>query len=164
MLLLGIIDLVAAPLAEISPLRILNALPGVQLSDLVLAAGVAAIPANLGSTAASQAVQVYVNRYVPVRTQGGIFGMGQVQENALNLMTIFLLGLVAMVTGPQYIFIVAPLVVTLVVLSLLRYSYRHMTGETPALMESIDFIVDDVPPQKIKQVRPSHKRRRSQSS
>ncbi|MCO5221709.1 MAG: MFS transporter [Thermomicrobiales bacterium] len=163
MTLLGGIDLVAAPLSVVSPLRLLDVFLDTPLSQPVLAAGVAAIPANLGSTAASQAVQVYVNRNVPVRTQGGIFGLEQVQENGLNLVSVFLLGLVATVTGPQYVFLFAPVVVTAVVFGLLRYAVRHTTGETPEFSESIDFFVEDVPPQKIKQVRSSRKRRKSSS-
>ncbi len=153
-------SLVAGPLAVISPLRLVNLISGVQLSDAVLAAGVAAIPANLGSTAASQAVQVYVNRNVPVRTQGGIFGLQEVQENALNLITVFLLGLVATVIGPQYVFLLAPIVVIGAVLGLVRYSFRHTTGETPELSESIEFFTEDLPPQKIKNIRPRRRRKK----
>lgn len=160
MILLGSIDLVATPLSMISPLRLVNLISGVHLSDAVLAAGVAAMPANLGSTAANQAVQVYVNRNVPVRTQGGIFGLEQVQENALNLISVFLLGLVATVTGPKYIFIVAPIVVIGAVLGLIRYAYRHTTGEAPDLSESIEFFTEDLPPQRIKNVRSRRKRKK----
>jgi MFS family permease len=163
MILLGSIDLVAEPLAVVSPLRLVNLISGVQLSDAVLAAGVAAMPANLGSTAANQAVQVYVNRNVPVRTQGGIFGLEQVQENALNLISVFLLGLVATLTGPKYIFIVAPIVVIGAVLGLVRYAYRHTTGETPELSESIDFFTEDLPPQRIKNIRSRRKRKKKQT-
>jgi MFS family permease len=161
MVLLGFIDVFAPWLAVVSPLRIVNLFADPPLSELVLAAGVAAMPANLGSTAASQAVQVYINRNVPVRTQGGIFGLGEVQENALNLTSIFLLGLVATVTGPQYVFIVAPLVVGTIVMGLLGYAFRTTTGERADLSESIDFIIEDVPPQKIKNVRSSRNRKRS---
>jgi Na+/melibiose symporter-like transporter len=160
MALLGSIDLVAESLAVLSPLRVVNLISDVQLSDAVLAAGVAAIPANLGSTAASQAVQVYVNRNVPVRTQGGIFGLQEVQENALNLITVVALGLVATVTGPQYIFLMAPIVVIGLVLGLVRYSIQHTTGETPELGESIDFFMEDLPPQRIKNIRPKRKRKK----
>ncbi len=160
MVLLGLIDVFAPWLAVFSPLRIVNLFADPPLSDLVLAAGVAAMPANLGSTAASQAVQVYINRNVPVRTQGGIFGLGEVQENALNLTSIFLLGLVATVTGPQYVFIVAPLVVGTIVMGLLGYAFRTTTGERADLSESIEFIIEDVPPQKIKNIRPRRKRKK----
>jgi hypothetical protein len=160
MLLLGAIDLVAGPLSVISPLRLVELVADVELSDAVLAAGVAAMPANLGSTSASQAVQVYINRNVPVRTQGGVFGLEQVQENALNLITVFLLGLVATVTGPQYVFLLAPIVVIGVVLGLVRYSYRHTTGEALELSESIEFFTEDVPPQKIRNIRFPRKRKK----
>ena len=158
MVLLGMINLVAEPLAVISPLRLVNAVTDAHLSDAVLAAGVAAMPANLGSTSASQAVQVYINRNVPVRTQGGVFGLEQVQENALNLASIFLLGIVATITGPQYVFIVAPLVIGAIVMGLLGYAFRTTTGQRADISQSIDFFVEDVPPQKIENVRTSRKR------
>jgi MFS family permease len=160
MVLLGFIGFFAPWLADVSPLRIVNLVADPPLSDVVLAAGVAAMPANLGSTAASQAVQVYINRNVPVRTQGGIFGLGEVQENALNLVSILLLGVVATVTGPQYVFIVAPLVIGTIVMGLLGYAFRTTTGERADFSESIGFIIEDVPPQRIKNVRSSRKRKK----
>jgi predicted MFS family arabinose efflux permease len=164
MVLLGFINFFAPWLATVSPLRIVNLIADPPLSDLVLAAGVAAMPANLGSTAASQAVQVYINRNVPVRTQGGIFGLGEVQENALNLTSIFLLGVVATITGPQYVFILAPLVIGSIVMALLGYAFRATTGDRGDLSQSIDFIVEDVPPQRIKKVRSSRKRSKRTTS
>lgn len=163
MVMLGFIDFFAPWLAVISPLRIVNLVADPPLNDLILAAGVAAMPANLGSTSASQAVQVYINRNVPVRAQGGIFGLGEVQENALNLISVFLLGVVATVTGPQYVFIVAPLVIGTIVMGLIGYAFRTTTGERADLTESIEFIVEDVPPQKIKNVRPPSKRKKKKA-
>jgi MFS family permease len=145
-LLLSVIDLVATPLSYISPLRLLNVFFDANLSNAILAAGLIAFPANLGSTMCLQAVQVYINRYVPENEQGGIFGLQQVQENALNLIVILLLGGISMVIGPQYVFFFAPIVVGLLGLALLFYSFRHTTGHTPHLSESIDFLIHDVPP------------------
>ena len=127
-LMLGAIDTVAPFFARFSPLRILE-LFGIEFSDLVLAAGVIVIPANFGSTAASQSVQVYINRHVPVVEQGGIFGLQQVQQNAFNLASVFLLGVVATLVGPRYVFFIAPFVVGAAVLLMVRYSLRH-TGQT----------------------------------
>jgi MFS family permease len=151
--LLGVIELVATPLSYLSPFRLLNTFFDTQLSNAVLAAGVIAFPANLGSTMCLQAVQVYVNRTVPENQQGGIFGLQQVQENAFNLVVIILLGAIATVTGPQYVFLIAPVVVALIGLALISYSFRHTTGKTPHLTESIDFLIEDLPPQEIQDVR-----------
>lgn len=148
-LLLSMIDLVATPLSYISPLRLLNIFFDTNLSNAILAAGLIAFPANLGSTMCLQAVQVYINRYVPETQQGGIFGLQQVQENALNLIVILLLGGISMVIGPQYVFFFAPIVVGAVGLALLFYSFRHTTGHTPHLLESVDFLIRDVPPAEI---------------
>ena len=160
---LGAIDLVATPLSYLSPFRLLNIFFDAHISNTVLAAGVISFPANLGSTMCLQAVQVYINRTVPADRQGGIFGLQQVQENALNLIVIILLGALAAVTGPQYIFLVAPFIVVAIALALIAYSSRHTTGKTPHLSESIDFLIEDVPPQTIENVDPTHQPERPQS-
>jgi MFS family permease len=141
--LLGAIDTVAPFFARFNPLRLLEPLFGVELSTLVLGAGMIALPANLGSTAASQSVQVYINRHVPVVEQGGIFGLQQVQQNGFNLASVFILGIVATLTGPQYIFFVAPLVVGSIVLMLVRYSFRHTSEEPIQRGEAAHFLVDE---------------------
>ncbi len=151
--LLGVIELVATPLSYLSPFRLMNIFFDTQISNAVLAAGVISFPANLGSTMCLQAVQVYVNRTVPENQQGGIFGLQQVQENALNLIVILLLGGIATLTGPQYVFLFAPVVVALIGLALISYSFRHTTGKTPHLTESIEFLIEDLPPQEIHDVR-----------
>ncbi len=159
MVMLGFIQLFAPTLAQISPLRVVNLFVDRPLGDAVLAAGVAALPANLGSTAATQAVQVYINRTVPIANQGGVFGLQQVQQNALNLLSIVLLGVVATLTGPQYVFIAAPLVVGSIVMGLLGYAFRATTGERGDLAQSLDFFVEDVPPHEIEEVPAPRKRK-----
>lgn len=151
-ILLAFIEAVAKPLALLNPFQLTNLLDLTDMSDAVLAAGVISFPANLGSTMCLQAVQVYINRNVPEDQQGGIFGLQQVQENALNLIVILLLGGLAYITGPQYIFFFAPIVVALVGLALIAYSYRHTTGHMPGIGKSIHFLTDDVPPQEIHSV------------
>lgn len=143
--LFGIIDWIAVPVAFISPLRLANYFLDSNLSNAVLAAGVLVFPANLGSTICLQAVQVYVNKNVPPSEQGGIFGLQQVQENAFNLVVILLLGGIATVIGPQYVFLFAPIIVGSLGLALLSYSFRHTTGHMPPLSESIGFFLQDDP-------------------
>jgi MFS family permease len=128
-LLLGSIGAVDTFFARFSPLRLLEPFVDLNLSDAVLAAGVIAIPTNLGSTASGQAVQVYINKRVPVMQQGGIFGLQSVQQNAFNLAAVLLLGVIASLAGPQYIFLMAPFIVGVIVLGMVRYSLRHLTGE-----------------------------------
>ncbi len=148
-ILLAFIDAVAKPLSFLNPFQLTNYFDLTDMSDAVLAAGVISFPANLGSTMCLQAVQVYINRTVPENQQGGIFGLQQVQENALNLIVIMLLGGLAALTGPQYIFFFAPIVVGLVGLALIAYSYRHTTGQLPGLGTSIHFLTEDAPPEEI---------------
>jgi MFS family permease len=140
--MLGAINTVAPFVAWMNPLQLLEPLFGVELSQLVLAAGIIALPANLGSTAASQSVQVYINRHVPVIEQGGIFGLQQVQQNAFNLASVFILGVVATFTGPQFVFFVAPIVVAAIVLALVRYSFRRTPDAPGGRGVAAHFLVD----------------------
>ncbi len=108
-----------------------------------------ALPANLGSTAASEAVQVYINRHVPVVEQGDIFGLEQVQQNALDLATVFILGIVATITGPQYIFFVAPVLVGAMVVMLVRYSFRHAGNVRVERGGAARFMAEERPEDKV---------------
>ncbi len=139
-ILLGAINAVDSFFAIFSPLRLLEPLFDVQLSDAVLAAGVIAIPANLGSTAASQAVQVYINKHVPIIRQGGMFGLQSVQQNGFNLTSVFLLGVLASVVGPQYILFLAPFVVGAIVLAMVRYSLSLLTGQRAKVGAGLEFL------------------------
>jgi MFS family permease len=142
-ILLGSIDAVDTFFARFSPLRLLEPLFDIELSDAILAAGVIAIPTNLGSTAASQAVQVYINEYVPIARQGGMFGLQSVQQNAFNLASVFLLGVLATIVGPQYIFFLAPFVVGIIVLALVRYSLKLLSSQRTHLGAGVEFIEYD---------------------
>ena len=153
--LLSMIKALDQPLAVIRPLRLVNLFTDAKLSDAVLAAGLIAFPANFGSTICLQSVQVYINRNVPKHQQGGVFGLQQVQENGLNLFVILLLGLIAYFTGPQYIFLFAPIVVGILGLALLSYTFWHSTGKVPRLSESVEFLIKDLPPEEIHDVEPS---------
>jgi len=141
-ILLGAIGVVDTFFARFSPLRLLEPLFDVELSDAILAAGVIAIPINLGSTAAGQAVQVFINKQVPVNKQGGMFGLQSVQQNAFNLVSVFLLGVIATIVGPQYILFLAPLVVGAIVLSLVGYSLKLLTGLPAHVGAGVHFLTD----------------------
>jgi MFS family permease len=142
-ILLGSIDAVDQFFARFSPLRLLEPIFDVELSDAILAAGVIAIPTNLGSTAAGQAVQVYINKHVPVYRQGGMFGLQSVQQNAFNLASVFLLGVLATFVGPQYILVLAPFVVGIIVLALVRYSLKLLSSDRVKVGAGVDFLTDD---------------------
>lgn len=124
MMLFGLIDWVAPILAPISPLRLLGWLFDVEISDKVLAASLIAIPCNFGSTAAGASVQTQINLRVPVINQGATFGLQEIQENALTLVLLLVLGMVSSIVGPEIVFVVAPVAALIVVLLLIRYSYR----------------------------------------
>lgn len=123
-MLFGLIDPIAPIVSIVSPLRLLEPF-GVHLNDKVLAASVIALPTNFGSTAAGAAVDNFINRHVPADRQGATFGLKEVQENALALATIITLGVISNLFGARVVMIVAPTIVTLAVLWLLRYSFRH---------------------------------------
>ncbi len=126
-MMLGFIDFLAPYLAPFSPTRIFE-LFGADLTDKMLAAGFISMPANFGSTATGAAVQNYVNSRVPLAQQGGVFGMEKVIDNALTVLAMLSLGLVATWLGSQVVFVVAPILVLIVVIYLVRYSYR-LAGE-----------------------------------
>lgn len=128
MMLFGIIDTIAPVVAVISPLRLLELLD-ITISDKTLAAGVIAIPFNFGSTAAGAAVQTFINRIVQVQQQGAVFGVQQVQTNALCLVMVVVLGVISSATGPRFVYLVAPLVVVALITWLIVYSYRSVQDE-----------------------------------
>jgi hypothetical protein len=54
-----------------------------------------------------------------------MFGLKDVQDNGLTIFTILALGIVSSVFGPRVVMVAAPLIVTLAVLRLLRYSFKR---------------------------------------
>ena len=136
-MLYGFIDVVAPVLGPISPTRLFE-LFGVDLSNAMLAAGFLALPANFGSTSVSTCVQTYINRRVPVQNQGGVFGMQRVVYNAVTIVAMLVLGLIATLLGSQIVFILAPIVVVSIVAWLLRYSYRLVGKGAPGSHALLD--------------------------
>jgi MFS family permease len=133
----GFVNQLAPILAPISPTRIFE-LFGADLSNAMLAAGFIAMPANYGSTATSSAVQVFINRRVPLISQGGVFGMEKVVENALTVVVMLSLGALATVVGSQVVFVIAPLAVFALVIWLIRYSFRATGQQTPTSREVVE--------------------------
>ncbi len=142
-ILLGTIGTVESFLALFSPLRLLEPILDVDLSNAILAAGVIAIPINLGSTAAGQAVQVYINKHVPISNQGGMFGLQSVQQNAFNLTAVFLLGVLATIVGPQYVLVLAPFVVGAIILLLVRYSLGLLKALPAQFGVGVHFLTEE---------------------
>ena len=128
--LFGLIDVVAPILAPISPLRLLT-LFGLDLSPQIQAAGLISIFTALGSTSGIAAVQTYVNRYIMLSQQPATFAMQEVIENALVLIGILLLGLVASVFGSRIDFLLAPPLLLIVVLIVIRVAFRVTDQESP---------------------------------
>ncbi|MGC4192020.1 MAG: MFS transporter [Thermomicrobiales bacterium] len=123
-ILFGFITEVAPSIAYINPLGWFNRFERINLSDLVLAAGVLAVPLNFGSTAAGAAVQAYINRTTPMEEQGSTFGIQEVTEQALTVVTLLSAGLVGNVTGTRTVFAIAPLIVTVLGTIMVRHAYR----------------------------------------
>ena len=139
---LGLINFVAPILAPISPLRLLE-LFGVEISDAILAASLISIPLNFGSTIAGATVMNFINRVVPVIRQGATFGNQAVFNNALTLVGILSLGLIASIVGNQLVMIAAPIVVVGLILWLLRYSYRTVDQSEISRREAWGLLEDD---------------------
>jgi MFS family permease len=142
MVLFGIVEAVAPVLAPFSPLRLLGWLFDIEINDEVLAASLIAVPANFGSTAAGAAVQVYINRRVPLVRQGATFGLEEVQENALTLVAVVALGAIANVVGAQLVFIFTPIVAGGAVLWMLGYSYRQAAHVDMSAREALGLLTD----------------------
>lgn len=125
---LGLVEVLAPVLAPFSPLRLLG-LFGVEISDPVLAASLVSVPLNFGSTLSGATVMNFINRSVPVVSQGAIFGIQEVEESLLTIFSVLTLGLIATIFGPRIVMVVAPFVVIGVVLWLIRYSYRTVQSQ-----------------------------------
>jgi MFS family permease len=128
--LYGTVDHVASSLAPWSPLGLLNHLHQFNLPDNVLAAGLIAIPMNLGSTMAGSAVQAFISKVVPIAEQGRTFGVQEVIEQAITVASLLLLGGIGTLTGTRIVFLVAPLVIIAIGTFFIRFSYRS-TGSLP---------------------------------
>jgi cobalamin synthase len=142
MTMFGLIDIVASVFAPLSPLRLFGFLFGVEINERILAASAIAVPANFGSTAAGSAVQVYINRRVPLASQGATFGLQEVQENALTLVAVIVLGVLATVIGPQLVFLIAPIAVIGVVIYLIDRSFRALNGGQVSAREALSMMAD----------------------
>ena len=138
--MLGSIHEVAHWVAPYSPLRIVEPF-GVSLSDPILAAGVIVIPANLGSTMAAGTVQAFINKFVPLDRQGRTFGMQEVLEQAVTIVTLLVLGGVSTLIGARVVFLVAPLVVVTFGVVFIRYSYRSIGQNPPRTLEATQALV-----------------------
>ncbi|MDQ2654014.1 MAG: MFS transporter [Chloroflexota bacterium] len=133
--LFGLIEQVTPFLAPLSPLGLLD-LFGFHLSPQMKAAGLISILTMFGSTAASAAVQTYVNRYVMLARQATTFGMQELLDNLLVLVTLVALGAIATVLGPRLVFLCAPPLLMVLVVSLIWASF-HVTANEPPEVQAI---------------------------
>jgi MFS family permease len=129
-ILLGSVHEVAPAIAGYSPLRVVEPF-GVDLSQAILAAGVIVVPTNFGSTMAAGTVQAFINKYVPLDRQGRTFGMQEVLEQAVTITALLTLGVVSTLAGAQVVFLVAPLVVVMLGVWFIRFSYRTIGANPP---------------------------------
>jgi MFS family permease len=128
--LFGMIDVVTPFLAPISPLRVLERF-GFEVTPPIAAAGLISILTAFGSTGAGAAVQTYVNRYVLLARQATTFGMQEVLDNTLTLFAILTFGGLATTFGPRMVFLIAPPLLVLVVVELIRIGFRITAQDTP---------------------------------
>lgn len=142
--LFGLIDLVWPILAPISPLRLLN-LVGFDLSPQIQAAGLISILTALGSTGAAAAVQTYINRYVLLARQPATFGMQEVLDNAITLTAVIVFGAVATALGPRIVFVLAPPVLVVVVVWLIRVCFRVTDQDPPEARAILRVLLDRAP-------------------
>ena len=79
----------------------------------------------------SRAVQTYVNRYVMLTRQASTFGMQELLDNVLVVVTLLALGGIATSLGPRLVFLLAPPLLVLLVIWLIRLSFRITANEPP---------------------------------
>lgn len=103
-MLFGLIEQVTPFLSPLSPLGLLEYV-GIPLSPQMKAAGLVSPLTMFGSTAASVAVQTYVNRYVMLFRQASTFGMQELLDNALVLATRVALAGISTMLGPRLVFL-----------------------------------------------------------
>ncbi len=145
-MLFGLIDLVAPLLARFSPLRLLE-LVGISLSPQMQAAGLISIFTALGSTGAAAAVQTYVNRYVLLARQPSTFGMQEVLDNSLALFAVLTFGMIATVLGPRLVFVIAPPLMVVVAVWLIRVCFRVTEQDTPQARLILHALLDTSRPE-----------------
>jgi MFS family permease len=140
-MLFGFINLVAPFLAPLSPLRLLG-LFGFSLSPQIEAAGLISIFTALGSTSAIAAVQTYVNRYILLARQATTFGMQEVLDNALVLFAVLSFGGIATTLGSRFVFIIAPPLIIVIVIWLIRACFRVSAQDPPQARQILDALLD----------------------
>jgi len=136
--LFGFIHEVAPSVAHLNPLGWFNRFEQINLSDLVLAAGVLAVPLNFGSTAAGASVQAFINRTVPIEEQGSTFGIQEVTEQALTVVSLLAAGAMGTFIGTRAVFAVAPLIVILLGTIIVRYAYRVSGTMVPRPVDAMN--------------------------
>lgn len=139
-ILLGSIHEVARYFGPYSPLRIVEPF-GVSLSTAILAAGVIVIPTNLGSTMAAGTVQAFINKFVPLDRQGRTFGMQEVLEQAVTIIALLVLGAFSSLAGARMVYLFAPLVVVVLGVGFIRYSYRSVGHNPPRPLQATQALV-----------------------
>jgi hypothetical protein len=109
------------------------------------AAGLISILTMFGSTAASAAVQTYVNRYVMLARQAKTFGMQELLDNLLVVVTLVALGGIATAAGPRLVFYFAPPLLVVLVVSLIWASFRVTATEPPEVQAILRSIFNPAP-------------------
>lgn len=142
MMLFGLIDLVTPWIAPYSPLNLLRYID-VHLSQRILAAGAISVIVSFATAIAASAVQTYINRRVPIVHQGATFGMQTALANGFGVLAMLTLGGIATYVGSKIVFLIAPIVVTLGIVSLVRYSYRYSDEPDPGGREVLASFWDE---------------------
>lgn len=137
LVLLGLVDQLSPILAPVSPLRIVELVFQVEISDDLQAAGVLAIFVGFGFSLAATAVQTYVNRRVPLGYQGRAFALQSVLKNGASIVPLLTLGAIAATIGVEAVLVVAPFALLLMAFALVRFS-AAMGGASPP--RSLDVI------------------------
>ncbi|MCH7578843.1 MAG: MFS transporter [Chloroflexi bacterium] len=142
--LLGAVDFVSPVLAPISAMNALFVV-GIDPGEEVRAAGSIALFAGFATTLTAVAVQIYINRRVPVLQQGRTFGLQNVLTNAAAMVPLLALGGLAVRTGVEPILLVAPWIVLIGAYVLILLASRYAGREAPTGLEVLSTFWEEPP-------------------
>jgi hypothetical protein len=94
---------------------------------------------------ASMAVQVFINRTVRVANQGTVFGLQDMQKNALNIIAVLAVGLFALLVPLEYIFIALPILVIFLLLQIVIVVARSQAHVRLTTREAWNLLIGHQP-------------------
>lgn len=142
---LGLFGLVGHGLSElvepINPLHVLS-VAGFDVGANVRTAALLALPLGAGVSLTNTSAQTYINRNVPAELQGRIFAILTTLKNALAMVLLFTLGVIASGVGVSIVLLVSPIFLYALYAALrdlAEYFARRQTAVANGLVAASEF-------------------------